>query len=339
MATAIVVVLALVFISPEGASHKGIFKRAFTGRPPVLLFLSEKANGLRAVCGIENNRIYFETDSVGSIIEMDTALSRLHFIHYQIPDKKRFQSLYSTFIDSSYCYITGGNIPAIIRLELKGLSNQLYYFPNPLFSQASMASNGTFIVRAYQKFNGKWDQVFTRWNPLKHTLASKNNILKKRWDAGISTDGILLFDRSSERVLFVSYYSTAFICMDTLLKVLYRATTIDSTVSVPIKVAVETNSSSQIMTNSSPLPLVNLRAKVANRRLYIQSAIQSDNESEKVFSGNAAIDVYQTTDGSYLRSFYIPEYKSEKLKDFEVSGHTIIVLYTDYAAIYSLPFF
>ena len=288
MATAIVVVLALVFVSPEGTARKGVFKRRFTGSPPALLFHSEKINGLRAVCGIENNRIYFETDSVGSIIEMDTALSRLHFIHYQIPDKKRFQSLYSTFIDSSYCYITGGNIPAIIRLDLKGLSNQLYHFPNPLFSQAAMASNGTFIVRAYQKINGKWDQVFTRWNPLKHTLATRNNILEKRGDAGISTDGILLFDKSAGRVLFASYYSTAFICMDTLLRVLYKASTIDFTVSVPIKVAVETNSYSQIMTNSSPLHPVNLRAKVANSRLYIQSAIQSDNESEKVFSTSCA---------------------------------------------------
>jgi hypothetical protein len=92
------------------------------------------------------------------------------------------------------------------------------------------------------------------------------------------------------------------------------------------------------MTNSSPLNLVNRRAKIANHKLYIQATIQADNESKKVFSDNSVIDVYRMSDGLYLHSFYIPQYQSKKLNNFEVSGQTIIVLYDGYVAIYSLPF-
>jgi hypothetical protein len=126
--------------------------------------------------------------------------------------------------------------------------------------------------------------------------------------------------------------------MDTLLNIAYRAYTIGSDISEPVRVAVETHSYSKIMTNSSPLNLVNRRAKIANHQLYIQAAIQADNESSEVFSDNSVIDVYRMADGLYLHSFYIPKYQSKKLKNFEVSGQTIIALYDGYVAIYSLPF-
>jgi hypothetical protein len=338
MTVAILIICILVFISPKSTGRKGGFRRKFTSNPVISLLHSQKINGLRAVCGIENNHIYFETDTVGHIIEYDTTLSDLHDITFQIPEKKSFQSLYSTFMDSSYCYITGGNIPAIIRFNQKDLSWQLFHFPDFLFSQAVLINHGSFVLRAYQKFNGKWDQVFSCWNPIKNALFTRNDILQKRGDAGISTDGILLFDKGTQRVLFVSYYSNTLICMDTTLNIAYRAHTIDSEKREPVKVAVETHSYSKIMTNSSPLNLVNRRAKIANHQLYIQAAIQADNESSEHFSDNAVIDVYRMSDGLYLHSFYIPKYKSKKLINFEVSGQTIIVLYDGYVVIYSLPF-
>ena len=337
MVTSIGIVIILQFISRESITRKGRFERKFTSSQPVLLH-SKMIHGLRAVSGIENNRIYFETDTVGSIVQTDTTLSDLQLISYPISMKNSFQSLYSTFMDSSYCYITGGNIPAITRFDRKDLSSQFFHFPHLLFSQAVIADHGTFILRAYQKFNDQYDQIFTTWNPVTRTLITRDHILEKRGDAGISTDGILLFDNSASRVLFVRYYSNTFICMDTALKITYRANTIDSTESIPIKVAVETSPYSQIMTNSSPLTPVNHLANAENNKLYIQSAVQADNESSKAFSTNAAIDVYETGGSNYIGSFYIPKYKSEKLKDFKINGNIIIALYNDYAAIYSLPF-
>lgn len=295
-------------------------------------------NGLRAICGIQENHIYFESDSAGSIIETDSTLSNKRLLNFEIPGKKTVQSLYTTFIDSSYCYIMAGNVPEIIRYHLDGFSYQIFHFPRNLFSESVMAGDNGYILRAYQKSKGRWDQVFIRWNPIKNIFLTEENVPEKRGDAGFSTDGMLLFDKSTNRILYVEYYSNQIICMDTLLHVLYKGQTIGTFSNTAISISYETTHYSKTITNGSPLHEINLKSKAVNGKLYIHSAILAKNESSTEFRNNAVIDIYRVSDGHYLGSFYIPEYNDERLKDFEVTADKIIVLYDHYVTVCSLPF-
>jgi len=339
MVSAIIIVFILVFISTGvGSLQKSNFKRNFINKTPMLIYHSEKIPGLRAICGTEGNHFYFEADTVGSIIETDSTLSNKRLIRFEIPARKTFASLFTTFVDSSYCFIMAGNLPGIIRFSLKDSSYQLFHFPGNLFSEAVAGANGNFILRVYQKSNGKWDQVFTRWNPVKNALITNENVTKKDGDAGFSTDGMLSFDKSISRILYVPYYRNDFFCMDTLLNVLYKEPTIYTPPITPsIKVLQETSRYSKTITNGSPLHEVNLKSKALNNRLYIQSGICADNESIREFSDNAVLDVYQISDGYYLGSYYIPKYNKERLKDFEVTGNKIVALYKNYIVTYSMP--
>lgn len=336
--SAVIIVFILVFTSPGvGRWQKSSFKRNFINKTPMLIYHSEKITGLRAICGIERNHIYFETDTVGSIIETDSMLFNKRLIRVEIPDRKAFESLYTTFVDSSYWYIMAGNLPGIMKLNIKNPSHQLFHFSGNLFSEAVVGANGNFILRVYQKSSGKWNQVFTRWNPIKNTLITNENVTVKDGDAGFSTDGMLLFDKSILRILYVPYYNNEFFCMDTLLNVLYKQPTIYTPTTPSIKVLLETSRYSKTITNGSPLYEVNLKSKVVNNRLYIHSGIRADNESSREFSNNAVLDVYQISDGHYLGSYYIPKYNKERLKDFEVTGDKIVVLYKNYIVTYSTP--
>jgi len=206
------------------------------------------------------------------------------------------------------------------------------------FSESVVAGNSDFVLRAYQKFKGRWDQAFTRWDPVKNIFFTEENVSEKRGDAGFSTDGMLLFDKSTSRILYVEYYINQFICMDTLLQVLYKRQTIDTFSNTVIKVSLETTPYSKTITNGSPLHQINLESKAVNGKLYIHSATPAKNESSKEFRSNAVIDVYRISDGHYLGSFYIPEFKGERLKDFEVEEDKLIVLYDNYDAVYFIPF-
>lgn len=338
MGVAIIVVITLMIISGNTTFRKSDFNRKFINKEPLVLYHSKKVNGLRAICGIQNNHIYFETDTAGRIIEIDSTLSNMRLFKFGIPDRRIVQSLYSTFIDSSYCYIMAGNVPEIIRFKLADSFYQVFYSPKNLFSQSVVTSNNNYVFRIYKKSEGKWDQVFTRWNTGTNTFFSEKTISEKRGDAGFSTDGMLLFDESTSRILYVEYFSNQFICIDTLLNILYKSQTIDTFSNPTINVLSETNRYSKIITNGSPLHLINLESKAENNRLYIHSSIQADNERNKDFKDHAVIDIYQISDGHYFGSFYIPDYKEERLKDFEVAGHKIIVLYKNYIIIYSTPF-
>ncbi|HET7116310.1 MAG TPA: hypothetical protein VFI29_07450 [Hanamia sp.] len=337
MTTAVIAVLTLMIISTDNDSRKGDFKRNFICKTPVLLYHSKKMKGLRTICGIQENQIYLETDSVGNIIETDSTLSNKRLLKIGIPDRKTVQSLYTTCVDSSYCYIMAGNVPEIIRYHLDGLSYQIFHFPKKLFSESLLVGDNDYVLRAYQKFKSNWDQVFIRWNPVKHILLTQENVPAKRGDAGFSTDGMLLFDRSTKHILYVEYYNNQFICLDTILHVLYKGQTIDTISNTAIKVSSETTPYSKTITNASPLHEINLESNAVNDKLYIHSATPAKNESSKEFRSNAVIDVYSISDRHYLGSFYIPEYKEERLKDFELAADKLIVLYANYVVVYSIP--
>jgi hypothetical protein len=231
-----------------------------------------------------------------------------------------------------------GNVPAIIRFNLKEPSCRLFHFPGNLFSQAVISENGNYILRVYQKLNGKWDQIFIRWNPEKNKLLTKQNIFEKKGDAGFSTDGILLFDKITNRILYLSYYSNEFFCMDTLMNTLYKAHTIDTFSNANVKVLQEVSNYSRSFTNVAPLKLISLESRAVNSKLFIHSGIRADNETLNGFEDHDVIDVYEISNGHYLKSFYIPIYNKERLKDFDISGNKIIVLYSNRIMIYSIPF-
>lgn len=293
---------------------------------------------MRAICGIQENQIYFETDSPGTIIETDSILSNKCLLKFEIPGRKTVQSLYTTSIDPSHCYIMAGNVPEIIKYNLHQHSYQIFHFPKNLFSESVVAGDNDYILRAYQKSKGRWDQVFIRWNPVRNIFLTEENVPEKRGDAGFSTDGMLLFDKSTNRILYVEYYSNQIICMDTLLHVLYKGQTIGTFSNTAVRVSYETTHYSKTITNASPLHEINLESKAVNGKLYIHSAIPAKNESSTEFRNNAVIDIYGVLDGHYLGSFYIPEYNDERLKDFEVAADKIIVLYDHYVTVCSLPF-
>jgi hypothetical protein len=233
-----------------------------------------------------------------------------------------------------------GNVPGVIRvsIETEGSSYEFFRFRSHLFSQSAVTDDGNIILRVYQKSGGRLDQVFTRWKPATGAFFTKDNILEKRGDAGFSTDGAFTFDKNTGHILYVEFYTNQFICMDTLLHVLYKGQTVGTSSLPAIHVLTETSRYSKSITNASPLYEINLESKAANGKLFIHSAVRARNESSKKRNGHAAIDIYQISDGHYLGSFYIPEYKEERLTDFEITGDKIVVLYHNYFAIYSIPF-
>ena len=325
-------------ISSNSTFQRGAFNRKFFNKKLSALYHSQTMNGLKAICGKQKNHIYFETGTAGRIVEMDPTLSHVDLLKFQISNAERVQSLYTTYIDSSYCHIMAGNIPEIIQINLHDSSYCLFHPPGNLFSQSIVIDNSDYIFRQYQKSEGKWNQIFSKCNFITNTFIVNENVFDNSGDAGFSTDGVLLFDERTFCIIYVEYYRNKFICMDTLLRVLQRGQTIDTFSNVTIKVLSEKLRYSQTITNTSPLHEINLQSKAVNGKLYIHSAIRADNESRMDFSGNAVIDVYQIPDGHYLGSFYIPNYNDQRLKDFDVAADKILVLYDNYIVVYSPPF-
>jgi hypothetical protein len=122
--------------------------------------------------------------------------------------------------------------------------------------------------------------------------------------------------------------------MDTNLRVSYKARTID-TIS-RVKFSVDYIPSTKSLTFSSPPTFVNKESCVSGNYLFVNSALRADNDESAIYDIGSPIDVYSLIDGKYLLSFYLPDYKKSKIRDFRVFGNTLIALYDHYAYTYKL---
>jgi len=330
-------IAGLVIIAKKSSSQNG-FNRVFYKSTISPLYYSEKLKGSRDICGIKNNAIYFETGIPGVLIETDSTLSNEHSITFDLPARELIQTLFTTFVDSATCYIMAANIPLIIKVDMNTKSYNVFHFPGQLYSESIALGENDYVFRCYKKFSGKLNQVFVKGNPVTNSLIEENNISEKKGDAGFSSDGHLLFDGSTHRVVYLEYYSNHFICMDTLLHLIYRSHTIDTFNNETVKAVWNKTGQAENITNGSPLHEINLESTAANGKLYVHSAIKADNERKENFLNNSVIDVYQISNGHYLHSFYIPQYKGENMKGFGVAPAKLIVLYHDFSVAYSIPF-
>jgi len=183
--------------------------------------------------------------------------------------------------------------------------------------------NGTSNIIAKLKSNGS---IFEPAIP----------ILNHRDNDSFSTDGKLLRISGSSKFLYLYYYKNEIICADTNLHVLYRAHTIDTIAHAHVKVAYI--HSKHELTLAAPPLFVNKQSCANDKYLFVHSAIQANNETTLMHDSAAAIDVYNTSDGKYLFSFYLPDFQGYKLRDFTVYKTTLMAFFGPYLYMFKLNF-
>jgi hypothetical protein len=159
MIAAIIVIAVLVICSGNIITAKTGFNRKFL--KPIIqpVYFSQKVKGLRAICGTQNDHIYFETDTAGTIVATDSTLLNTRILKFDLPEIETVQTLFTTSIDSSYCYIMAGNVPEVIQINLHSKSLRAFHLGHHLFSESVLTGNDDYILRSYEKISGKWEQI------------------------------------------------------------------------------------------------------------------------------------------------------------------------------------
>ncbi len=335
MMVAVIVIMILVFISNKEANHKNGFTRRFAGKTIRIIHELAIHKSIRSFCGRDGEYLYMDTYKAGEIYRVDSNLTNIQFINLRLPDNDTVNSLFTTFVDKTSVYIMAGNVPSVTTTSIGGDSTHTYRLRD-IFTRGLMFGKNDFFCRAYKKNSGKWKQVLLKIKTKTITISAEKLLPGEQQDAGISTDGLLHADERYHRLLYISYYSNSFFCLDTNLALLYKSRTID-TASNP---SVETNymdaKKSGSITNITPIRDVNLQSCIDDGNLFVNSALEADNESHIDFIRNSVIDVYDTKSGIYKTSFYVPLYKGQRLKEFTVKGEYIVVLYQGYLVVFAM---
>lgn len=241
----------------------------------------------------------------------------------------RFAKALRVIIDSPHIYLFEGITPTIAYGEVG--DSLLHRRPAKLYF--SVAEPLSPVSRVFRAVDDRLRQnVLVK--QLNESFIKGDHVLEKQVDGIFCTDGTLLAQPDSNRLVYVYHYRNQFICLDTNLRVRYRGKTID-TVS-RVKFAVDRIPTQRSITLSSPPEFVNEQSCVSGNYLFIHSALHADNEELSMFQRTSPIDVYSLLDGSYILSFYLPDYRQKKIQDFGVFGNTLVALYDHWLYTYTL---
>jgi len=265
------------------------------------------------------------------LVGVDSDLRDTISVKLGIPDHTKLTKSYFNLVDSSSVYTLDGNQP----LLLEGNNGNRILEPAskpPYFTQAIHTAGNSFVLRIVQGGQNRLVTYTTDSAGFKMTA----NLLEKQVDGIFCTDGNLIKVPNSNKIIYVYYYRNQFICANDNLNLLYKGKTIDTVSHAHIKV--EYIKSLNETTISSPPLYVNKQSAANEKYLFIHSALIADNEVAESLDKVSVIDVYAVKDGKYQYSFYLPDFRGNKVRDFKVYGQSLYALYDHYLYKYQLNF-
>lgn len=338
MLAAIIVVSCLVLFSVGWRRPAAGFSRVFYKAQTKQVNNVPLPATIRDIINIADSSIYFETGNPSLIYKLSGDLKNLQQVHLPIKQNEAINSFFITTTDSPFVYVAAGNVPMMVKMQFgTGVVNYIRV-PPKTFSACVQVSQNTFVFRMFKNFAGSWDQIFVKTDLANESTIEEECISPKNGDAGISTDGQLLYDKFSSELVYVHFYNNTIVGIDTNLNPLYTMHTIDTGRGYVVNVTKYSNGTLAEYTNGNPVHGRNILSNVNNGLLYILSGIKADNESSKPFKNNAVIDVYALNEKKYNGSFYIPKYDGIRPRAFKVYNNRFYALYKKRLICYQVPF-
>jgi len=288
--------------------------------------------------GASDTRVFLgNANAPRYVFSTDASLKDTLLIKLSAQSREFFVKSPRIGVNNDRIYLFDGATPSIYQskaepgavLRQTGGNDQIY------FTQAIALSESSFAIRT---FDG-----FTRQHVLARKIITDNvprlepaqGILQKQVDGIFCTDGMFLYDREMARLIYLYHYRNEFICMDTSMKVLYRAHTIDTTTHARIKVgAIASNNS---ITMAAPANTVNRLSCVYKKWLFVNSNLTADNENKEASHQSSVVDIYNLEDnGAYLFSIYLFNIAGERMQSFGVAHGKIFAIHSHYLVNYAL---
>lgn len=286
------------------------------------------------MAGFHENYIYLgNLVAPRSVLVVDTSLKSIDSLKLLVPvsEKIAWRSMrlnvdfpHFTLIEGSTPHYFEGTLPSVV-MNRRAMS----FHP---FDKALSLSEDALVFRTPDT---RLHQNVLRKYGLKHAGAVSHHVLDKQVDGFFCTDGGLIYDPASAKLVYMYYYRNAFTVLDSNLQVLVKAPTIDTTKHVNLEIR-EIESQGKT-TLSKPPKLINSQGCIYRGYLFLQSNLKSDNESDTAFKRNFVLDIYSLKNGSYLQSVYLPKLGHKRILDFKAFQNKLFVCYDTLLYKFSLP--
>lgn len=331
-----VFVIALYMLSEEKIHRNNSFLRRYPPHPVTLIKGVNIKYNSYYIAGMSGDRIFLgNTSAPTHVISIDTMLTDIKTFKLQLDNSQKitFYSPQLRIHDSNF-FLIDGDVPVIFKGNISDWKAQLYWKGNGnTFSQVESVSPTQFVFRSLDKISNQ--NVIGRID-LKNpdTLKTSDKLLQKQIDGIFDTDGMLRYNPELDRLVYVYFYRNEFLIADTNLKLDYRGHTIDSIKKASIKIV--SKNSGQVTTLAERPIIVNQHSCSSGKYLFIKSDRLGRFEPEEMLKDASIIDVYDLEKQTYKFSFYLYDYKTEKIRSFQIYKNILIGLSEHYLVLYRL---
>ena len=236
-------------------------------------------------------------------------------------------------VDSPDFFLTDGGVPLVFEGKVNDWrATQRHAFDSAYFIDSEPISRNSFAMR-YMLSSTK-EYTLGKQTQKPHHVQFASGLLQKQVDGRFCVDGMLHYDKEMRWLVYLYYYRNQYIVADTNLNLIHRGRTIDTVSHARIKVAEISRTNSRTL--AAPPLIVNKMSSVSAGRIFVNSSLISKTENKNTFDNASVIDVYNLRNREYKFSFYIFDYKGNKIRDLQIVGDKLIVLIDHYITVYGL---
>lgn len=288
--------------------------------------------GLFLFSGFSKSKVFLQNlKSTDIAYSIDFDLKKMSSVDMLIPKNvKKENSGTSMYLAGNSMSILSEQTGELFHHSLVSNVTKTYILPKMDFIHHVLLPNNIFVAKSLIFYDDKPQRILTKVNYVDGKILDTFKI-PKQIDGFFSTDGMLSFSREQKKLVYAFFYRGQFLCLDSNLKVLYSAKTIDTVTQAAIylKENVEENALTKSVstTMSRPPTPVNRNLRVSKNNIYIWSALKADNESGTSFIENQVVDVYRLQNGTYSHSFYVPNFRGVKFRYLEIVGDKVYCIY------------
>lgn len=319
-------VIVMLYLYSEHTMHReNPFIRRFIQGAATKTAEAELRSNSKYYAGTDGSNIYFgDSQAPLHIIAYDTTLKVKR--HYKIQLEREnfpFASVQVRIV-VPFFYLMDGTVPVIYKGTISDWKAKLLMYDNNYyFSKAEIIAPDKIAFRAQQlKTLHNILGTFIFKDSLKVQYAPQ--LLQKQIDGFFDTDGMMQFDRQTQKFIYTYYYRNQFVIADNNLNLIHRGNTIDTTTTANLKVA-HIKETGQRKIASLP-KTVNQVTTVANNLLFVNSKLIGRYEPKEMWKQASIVDVYDIEKDTYRSSIYIYDIEKAKLRQMFVLDNNLYAI-------------
>lgn len=330
----LMIVIVLFLASNKLSSQAGSFLRKFPPMPIKEKFTLDLGFNSYYVAGGTGHFAYLANyTNPLHLIVLNTITADTQHVKLNIDDIRnhKFWAIRIN-VDSPNFYLRDGAVPIIYKGNVNTWRAFRWPYDSSYFIDLAPLNDNSFAIKAISSRSKEYS-LGKIMSDTPH-IKLQPNLLVKQIDGMFCVDGMMHFDKELNYMVYVYFYRNQFIVSDTNLNLVYRGRTIDTISRAQIKVAHISSNSSRTM--AAPPLTVNRHSCVSGDFLFVNSNLISGNESKKAFDNASVIDVYNLKNDKYKLSFYIHDFRKNKMKGFRVFNDKLIAILGQHLWVYNL---